>query len=767
MGSSGMARLRTLRAAAMASVVSVAALGCGVGRPAAPQAALGELRDKGRSSGDGEVVGRWALAEAFAPGGSADQAAAARRRLDALPHAGVWASLARGVLDEAHGDPRAATEAYVATLAAASTTGDASAPLVSWYAVRQLLALRASVAGLFAAHRPVFDDLLSRPGNLGWRAVADLEDWRAVEVYDKAEQTGDAYDDEVVARMGCARSVRLAGPFGHGTGAEHQRSFDPERPGPWPPAWAPDPMRGSVPHVLPVSQRRCLATADEQVPEGVFYAEAFFVSPGERDLIVAVQGAVAVWLDGVQVLSRGVEQWGSWQRFGARVTVGPGRHRVIARTASPVTSVRLLSPDGRSAGLETGGDPRAPYAMAPPRVLPDPNPLHDAVDAASRGGSAAGTAIEVALAAYAAHVDSMDDVASTLIEPLVSPTDAAPLALQMAAAFAAGDPAFPEDARSPRSRALRDRALAGDGKLWRARLAAVLDRGEQQGPGESVDALRELATENPGEPEVLEQLASVYRRLGWQSEQIRTLADSTARFADDPSALRAYLEALDEDGPAAQADAVAARLEKLDPDAEVALDRALARHDYRTATAELGRIGKRHPDRKEIASRLADVLSRSGDTEAAARQLEKALAKHPMDAQARFQLADRAYAAGDTAALRRALATALQAGADADDLRAAIDLLEGATDLEPYRRDGLSIVHEFSQWEKAGHHMDGTAARVLDYAAIVVTSDGSSLMLEHEIQKMQSQEAVHAEAEAEPPAGLVLHMRVIKPDRRA
>jgi hypothetical protein len=62
--------------------------------------------------------------------------------------------------------------------------------------------------------------------------------------------------------------------------------------------------------------------------------------------------------------------------------------------------------------------------------------------------------------------------------------------------------------------------------------------------------------------------------------------------------------------------------------------------------------------------------------------------------------------------------------------------------------------------------MDGTAARVLDYAAIWVHDDGSSQMLEHEIQKIQSQEAINSESEAEPPSGLALHLRVIKPDGR-
>ena len=43
--------------------------------------------------------------------------------------------------------------------------------------------------------------------------------------------------------------------------------------------------------------------------------------------------------------------------------------------------------------------------------------------------------------------------------------------------------------------------------------------------------------------------------------------------------------------------------------------------------------------------------------------------------------------------------------------------------------------------------MEGTAARVLDYAATWVHDDGSSEMLEHEIQKIQSQEAINSESE--------------------
>src|SRR5690606_35931566 len=58
------------------------------------------------------------------------------------------------------------------------------------------------------------------------------------------------------------------------------------------------------------------------------------------------------------------------------------------------------------------------------------------------------------------------------------------------------------------------------------------------------------------------------------------------------------------------------------------------------------------------------------------------------------------------------------------------------------------------------------AARVLDYAAVWVHSDGSSRMLEHEVIRIQSAEAISHFAEHPRLQGMVLHMRVIKKDGR-
>lgn len=722
---------------------------------------LSSMRSDGKSSGDTEIIGRWALGEMIMPGGDAAQAKAARDRLEKKKNdaTGLYASLARAVYDEEHGAPRTAADGYVSAIGAARESRDPGAQLVAWFSASRLHDLRGSVADLYAKEKTSLDAIVKRPENIGWRALAELVDWSNAEAFDKAEATGTAYDNLVAQRVGCARPIRIAGPFGYGTAPDRRRNFPPEAPGPWPPSWSGEAMRGVVPHILHTEQHRCLAAATEQTGKGVFYTETYFDSRGERDLIIAVQGAVEVWVDDTPISSRDLRDWGVWQRFGAAVHVGAGRHRILGRILADASTIRILNIDGTPAGVTSDLNAAIPYSTVPPTVLADPNPINAIVTAGH-----ANSALEAFLASYLAHIEAIDDVAAALFSPYVSPSDSAGVALDFGALYARGDAAYPEERRHRDERSMREHAAAKDDGLWYSRAWLALDSAEQKGLVEGVQPLRSLADKFPDEPEMREGLARLYGRLGWRAEQLSTLRDMSKRFSDDVDALRLFLTALDDEGPAAEADAVATRIEKLDPDAEVSLDRALARHDWKGAVNELNRLAKRRPDRKDIAGRIADVLERSGDPSAAMDQLHKALAKNPDDSTTRFRLADLAYAGGDTDALRRALAESLQSGAKADELKQAIALVEGATDLAPYRIDGRKVISEFEKWEKSGKHMDGNAARVLDYSALWVHPDGSSEMLEHEIQRIQSQEAIGKEAEQQPPEGLVLQLRVIKPD---
>ena len=404
--------MRALRVT-LATITGALLLACG---PASPGPAsdghtVGKLRSEGERSKDSELVGRWALAEMVAPDGDAAHATAARKRLDELGHDGLYASVARAIADEAHGEPRGAAEAYVATLRAAQSSRDPSAPLIAWFSTHHLMGLRGSVADLYEHERPTLESLMTKPERLGWRAVADLEEWWATEVFDKAESTGDAYDALVTTRMGCSNAIRMAGPFGHGSTQDRHRAFAAEDPAPWPTSWPEDPLRGTLPHVLNVERHRCLAASSEAMPEGIFYAETFFTTRGDRDVLVAAQGAVKLWIDDHPVLERDPREWGSWQKFGVAVTVKDGRHRVLARVPGIISSVRVMNLDGTSAGVDMDANADRPYSLEEPVLLADPNPIARFVAAPT-----AATPIEAFFAAYAAHNEGLDDVASVLIE---------------------------------------------------------------------------------------------------------------------------------------------------------------------------------------------------------------------------------------------------------------------------------------------------------------------------------------------------------------
>ena len=59
---------------------------------------------------------------------------------------------------------------------------------------------------------------------------------------------------------------------------------------------------------------------------------------------------------------------------------------------------------------------------------------------------------------------------------------------------------------------------------------SILDEAAQHGLSDAVDPLRQLADAVPDEPEVREQLAQVYAKLGWHGEQAHTLADMAKRY---------------------------------------------------------------------------------------------------------------------------------------------------------------------------------------------------------------------------------------------
>lgn len=799
-------------AAAAAIALSLGA--CGAAAPSTPADPLRVIRDQAAASRDGEVVGRWLLGELLVPGGAPAGALAARKRLDELGAKTMLASLARAIDDEAHGRFQAAAMAHLDAVAAARQSRHPDAPLVAWFSANHLLGLRQGVAGLWQKAREVVVGSIDHPGHIGWRARSELVEWWSVDgQQDAAPPDGGPADEQGAAaaasgatdpsppgasdasppgsadrsprgafgasrldaaarRFGCVERARMAGPFGHAALSDHRVHHEAERAGPWPPVFPRDPLRLQPPRVLAVERRGCQLSPAGATEGGVFYVETFVELPAERELIVAVQGAFAVLVDDVEVLTRDTRQWGIWPRFGARVRLAAGRHRVLARVGGRETSIRLLASDGTPLGAETSDDPAPPYAITPPERLPDPNPLEPFLAALgvppqpgtppAPAGRDVADPISRYLAAYAAHIEGQDDLSAVLLEPLVKePSRATGPALAMQAVFIEKDPIFPQPDARDLVKDVRARAAKKDPELWWPRFWLALDEADKAGLPEATHTIDALADHFREVPEIMKALAGMYAKLGWRVEHVTTVKEAAARFPDDVEVLGVLHGVLAEEGRTAEADAIAARVRRLDPDSEIALQRAIDRRDYAAAVAELRRLGSLRKDRKDIALRIADLLTRAGKSAESLEQLERALAKDPDAPAARLALADARFARGEHDALQKALIESIRRGADTDSLRDAIELVEGTTELSPYREEGAKVI---AQYEASGRTMPGTAARVLDYSALWVHADGSARMLEHEIIRIQSREAIQEHAEQRIPRGLVLKLRTVKKD---
>lgn len=776
-------RLLFVAARTLCAATAIFAFGaCAATKP--PSDPLVALRELGAAATDGERVGRWLLGELVVPGGDAARAVAARKRLDGLDDAakkGLYAALARAFDDEAHGRFRDAAKAHLDALAAAQGSPEPDAPLVAWYASNRLLGLRASVADLWAKSAPVVVRLLDDPGNIGFRARGELVEWWVLDGGHGATPgagtaAGTANEqgglEGGAARFGCVKNVRMAGPFGHASAADQRVNYDAERAGPWPAVFPRDPLRLESPRIRKVERVGCSLRAEGGTP-GIYYLETFVDLPGTKEVIVAVQGAVAIFVDDTEVLTRDTRQWGIWPRFAAHVRLEGGRHRVLARVAGPETSIRLQTERGLPLGLDGSSNPAPPYALVPPEVLQDPNVLDPFLVAVGvtpqlrtprpRLPRDTDDSIARMLAAYLAHVEGQDDLSAVLLDPLVKDEERATgPALAMKAVFLEKDPVFPPSDAVDLMKAVRARAVAKDGELWGPRFWLALNEADKAGPSEALPRIVELADHFLQVPDIVRGLAGIYARLEWKVEHRRTVRLAAERFPDDVEALVELLRIKDEEGEAVEAEALVARIRALDPDSEVDFARAISRRDYQGAIRELERLGAARKDRRDVARRVAEVLTRAGRSKESLEQLEAAVQKKPLDGEARLALADARFARGDRGALERAVVDAIHHGAEPGALRDAGELVDGVTELSPYRIDGRRVI---AQFEAQKPEMTGTAARVLDYSAIWIHADGSARMLEHEILAIKEREGIKEQAEQRP-RGMVLKIRTIKRDGR-
>jgi hypothetical protein len=719
-------------------------------------------------SGDADALGRWLLAELVALGGTAKGAKDARAKLEAVKGGGLDAKLALALDDDLHGQAARAFDEFADTLRAASSSGSPSAPLVAIAAMdgfahlAQLVPRTHRDATLTSLAPVLLHGPESGNGGLGWRAARNLASWVSfAEEQGKAQGTRDSLRRKA---LGCVEAIRLAGPFEFAPGDDDESPLEGERAGAWPAVFEGRPGASMRPRVVATESSGCNVVASKPPAVGTYLAETFVELDRPQDVVLVANDFTRIAVDDVPVHVRDRTAWGGLLLDGAVVRLTAGRHRIVWRASGFYASLELRGRDGTRLELKASIDPTPPYGGKPPQVLSDPHPALLASRNPHRDPVTTFLAARVALSAGAGDVAAVvlgsplnDDATVATATGYPAPT------LELAGSTALADPIWSTSLASSRARTLYERATELDDRLYAAPLDALALKGEGMQATDKIKALQVLATKHPGRPDATLELIDTYKDLGWTHEHDKLVAELAKRFSDDTSVLRSLLAVLDEHGPLTEADALAERMAKNEPDEPILADRLIGRRDLPKALEAYKTFLAAHPDRKSVRTRIEDIEARLADLDDATKKLAAKIAKgeaSPMEE------ADHLLASGDKRALEKALTHGVRNnGSRSASVLHAMELLQQTVDFAPYRLDARKVIAEHDATH-AGKEKAGAAERILDYGVMWVRSDGTSAFLEQEIVRIHSREAIEDLARVKPYSGRALHLRVLKKDGR-
>jgi len=718
--------------------------GCATLSGSAPNT-LAELQRRAASDPrDPSVQRDVALGELFMPGGDPSRAQAALARARALSSTDPALLYAQGLLYDLHGQPNAALEAYLSTIEQAIVTHDPAAQIL-------LETVSASVLGQSGLARDFAERVRSRLSpllaaaesrDLSLAARAALSDV----LLPLALRRGDLAEVKRLAQqLGCATQIRVAGPFG----PRDLLGFDEPPPAdlsrPLGDSYDLGPGRGLRPtRSLRAQGCRLNLGGGEIADAGMSLAETELEAPRAGDYVLRLDtpNSAELFVDGKSVLR--VDRR---KRLGARVTLQrislqPGKHRVVIRMSSrhpnPVLELALAP--------VTAGD----MVEAQPGI-------------AAQAVPAFGVYLRVAL--LLARGDVL--AARQTLAGALRAKAPSPVLLLQRAGIALTDPLLPDGVRADEARRYLTLAAARDPAAWGpvlqlAGLAAKAGRVK-----EASDVLRKAQERWPEVPAIGLALADLLRSKNFLAAADRALAHVRELVPDACAPLAAQLDALRARQRYVDIVPLTQELVRCDAQSNALYNLLLEQRDYAGAARELDRLDALQPETGRYASLLGKLsLAKNRGDQATAQQLISELrVRYPRSFAGALEQVDALAARGQkTQALAALNAATRTEPAAMVGLHRVAKLLGQPSPLEAYRKDGLEAIRAF---EASGRKYDGPQVLLLDYMALRLFEDGSSLELIHTVQKAQSDEAVDQLGEVTVPEGAqVLTLRAIKPDGR-
>ena len=672
---------------------------------------------------------------AAAVNGKDDEAASRFRAAEERDPSDLFSLFGTGAVAFERGDSARALSAYLALAERVATGGADPGPasgVMTAMAAGRIAVLLEEFGGAEDERRVIEDRLLGLPlSRLTWEArhaLAMLSDHAA-------RRRGDA---PLLARAaeaaGCVRTFTVAPPVGI---LPH---LDLDAAG--------DPHGVASPHDRVVQAVGCVVAVpsfDGRAGAQRLFATVDVRSAGSHDVVLDFRGEARVIVDGgAPVRHGGAYQYGP-RVSASRVVLSRGRHSLEIRLAT------------------FGGHPEIALLVAP--VPGDANPgIAAAIPKTSleRDALPAGDPITVALDFATTYVANRngDSRAAWQGAARLEHVPQFAVGLALTAAVAHDDPSRPANFTRDRARALLRAAVNIDPRLARSHHALAAIALDDERPREAIDEALAAAKAAPGWwlPEWTLYAAYRQRGLTWDADQVldQAVAHGIGACPVVETALGRAEDHRDVEGEKH----FGAALVACGRDSDERIERLRRLGDLTGAEATLRSAIQVAPDRDDLKLTLASVLSARGRAAEAAALLAATVERSDGDGQLR--LADALIASGAGGRAKEAIAAALAAHPEMPEILRAARALGGALPLDAFRLDGAKVIRDF---EASGRRYPAPAVVILDRTVTRVFSSGAEMVLNHEIVRVQSKEAIQKWGEINVPAGTeILVLRTHKAD---
>lgn len=638
------------------------------------------------------------------------------------------------LVKEQHGAIAEALGGYLRAIELSRTSDDPLAPTIAEVAIDRLPE-PGLVEGYDAKVYPILQKVFEEPGRLGLPA----RDSAAQRLIGKARRDGKPSEvSQLASKLGCQGDWRAAGPFGPYTWLRFDAGVEAEGKGELAEKYDLGAGRGEKKSWKPKLEACSVQLHGAPVDDGgVTVLETTLEASKEGDylLMLDLPATARVSVDGERVgMNDRRQRWqASYVYLPLRLT--KGEHELEIAIASP-TPLREMSVVLEPADSSRGYDPRR--GVAAPEGEGAANAFLRALVLEGRGNP----------------VDALEALNA------LDGSQATTTALMHRASILSDHPFIPHEQKQELFRRIFKRAAKRDPKAY---LPELLVARTEQGDREGFEALKRTAERFPHVVDVQLQYASELEEKGQHSQALTIIEKLRAKLPRSCSVLETYAEILRESQRIEQANALVDEAIRCDQRSTDRFALYMRQQRWDKAKEEVERLAPLVS--KSHARNLREVWARAVGEDDIVRAIEDEELAEGNNLASRAMLdADRALAASRKSEAARALEKAMASEPRATHgLRRVHRALTGKSDLEPYRIDGLKAIADFKASKR---DYDGYGrVLVLDYMAIRVYEDGSSLSLIHQIFKVQSEEALEELGQLSL-GGQLLTVRSIKPDGR-